>query len=38
MHEVGRIVHPDSNQSPAEKDQALLDEAFLIGQKLTGRR
>jgi multimeric flavodoxin WrbA len=38
MQEVGRIVHSDSNQSPAEKDQALLDEAFLIGRKLTGRR
>ena len=37
MQEVGRIVHTNSNASPAEKDQALLDEAFLIGQKLTGK-
>jgi len=38
MKEVGRIVHADSNQSPAAKDQALLDEAFLIGQRLTGKQ
>ena len=36
MREVGRIVHADSNQSPAKKDAALLDEAFLIGRRLTG--
>ncbi len=38
MQEVGRIVHSDSNLNPAEKDQALLDEAFLIGQRLTGKK
>jgi len=38
MQEVGRIVHSDSNLNPAEKDQALLDEAFLIGQRLTGEK
>jgi multimeric flavodoxin WrbA len=38
MQEVGRIVHSDSNLKPAEKNQALLDEAFLIGQRLTGKK
>jgi len=38
MQEVGRIVHSDSNSSPAEKDDALLEEAFLIGRRLTGNR
>jgi len=37
MREVGRIVHSNSNLSPAEKDNALFDEAFLIGQRLTGK-
>jgi len=35
MREVGRIVHSNSHLSPAEKDQALLEEAFLIGRRLT---
>jgi multimeric flavodoxin WrbA len=35
MREVGRIVHADSNLSPAAKDKALLEEAFLIGRRLT---
>lgn len=37
MREVGRIVHADSNRSPAGEDRSLLDEAFLIGRKLAGR-
>jgi len=36
MKEVGRIVHSDSAASPAEKDDALLEEAFLIGRRLAG--
>lgn len=36
FREVGRIVHSNSNESPAAKDEDLLDEAFLIGQRLAG--
>lgn len=38
MQEVGRIVHSDSNLRPAEEDEALLEEAFLIGRRLTGKQ
>ena len=38
MQEVGRIVHSDSHLKPAAEDEALLEEAFLIGQRLTGMR
>ena len=36
MQEVGRIVQGNSRELPAEKDQILLEEAFQIGQRLTG--
>ena len=38
MQEVGRIVHSNSNLRPAEEDQALLEEAFRIGQRLAGKQ
>jgi len=34
LKEVGRIIHADSNQNPAQSDPGLLAEAFGIGEKL----
>ncbi len=34
MKEVGRIVHIDSHQQPAQKNKELLDFAFMIGTKM----
>jgi len=36
MQEVGRIVQGNSNEVPAAKNEALLEEAFQLGQRLTG--
>lgn len=34
MEEVGRIIHVSSEEKPAEKNKALLKEAYEIGRKL----
>jgi hypothetical protein len=34
MKEVGRIIHTDSQVSPAAANEALLDEAHAIGRRL----
>lgn len=34
MEEVGRIIQGDSHQAPARTDNALLEKAYKIGQKL----
>ena len=36
MKEVGRIIHTDSHELPADKNEALCQEAKAIGRKLVG--
>ena len=35
MKEVGRIIHSNSDEMPASKNEALLDQARTIGRLLT---
>lgn len=37
LEEIGRIIHTNSNISPAAKDQALLEKARRIGVQLSGK-